>query len=85
MDGLIVKIKNTIIPVQVSYLLNETNVKREVKGIIEFSNKFKTKYGIIINSNITEEQIYDGIKIKFIKLYDWLINSNEYIEKSDNI
>ena len=81
----IVKIKNTIIPVQVSYLLNETNVKREVKGIIEFSNKFKTKYGIIINSNITEEQIYDGIKIKFIKLYDWLINSNEYIEKSENI
>ena len=81
----IVKIKNTIIPVQVSYLLNETNVKREVKGIIEFSNKFKTKYGIIINSNITEEQIYDGIKIKFIKLYDWVINSNEYMEKSENI
>ena len=81
----IVKIKNTIIPVQVSYLLNETNVKGEVKGIIEFSKKFKTNYGIIINSNITEEQIYDGIKIKFIKLYEWLLNSNEYIKKSDNI
>ena len=81
----IVKIKNAIIPVQVTYMINKTNVKREVKGIIEFSNKFKTKYGIIINSNINEEQSYDGIKIQFIKLYQWLINSNEYIKESEDI
>ena len=81
----IVKIKNAIIPVQVTYMINKTNVKREVKGIIEFSNKFKTKYGIIINSNINEEQSYDGIKIQFIKLYQWLINSNAYIKESENI
>ena len=81
----IVKIKNTIIPVQVSYMINETNIKREIKGIIEFSKKFKTKYGIIINSNINQEQIYDGIKIKFIKLYGWLINSNAYIKESEDI
>ena len=81
----IVKIKNAINPVQVSYMINETNVKREVKGIIEFSKKFKTKYGIIINSKISEEQIYDGIEIKFIKLYEWLINSNEYIKDSEDI
>ena len=66
-------------------MINETNVKREVKGIIEFSKKFKTKYGIIINSKISEEQIYDGIEIKFIKLYEWLINSNEYIKDSEDI
>ena len=81
----IVKIKNAIIPVQVSYMINETNVKREVKGIIEFSNKFKTKYGIIINSKISEEQTFDGIKIKFVELYDWLLNSNEYIKDSEDI
>ena len=81
----IVKIKNLIIPVQVSYMINETNIKREVKGIIEFSKKFKTKYGIIINSNKNEEQVYDGIKIRFVKLYEWLINANEYIKESDDI
>ena len=81
----IVKIKNAIIPVQVSYMINETNVKREVKGIIEFSKKFKTKYGIIINSKISEEQTFDGIKIKFVELYDWLLNSNEYIKDSEDI
>ena len=66
-------------------MINETNVKREGKGIIEFSKKFKTKYGIIINSNINEEQSYDGIKIQFIKLDEWLINSNAYIKESENI
>lgn len=81
----IVKIKNAIIPVQVSYMINESSVKREIKSIIEFSKKFKTKYGIIINSNISEEQLYDGIKIKFVKLYEWLINSSEYIKESDGI
>lgn len=81
----IVKIKNAIIPVQVSYMINETNIKREVKAIIEFSKKFKTKYGIIINSNTREEQIYDGIEIQFVKLYEWLINSNEYIKESEDI
>jgi predicted AAA+ superfamily ATPase len=81
----IVKIKNAIIPVQVSYMINESSVKREIKSIIEFSKKFKTKYGIIINSNISEEQLYNGIKIKFVKLYEWLINSSEYIKESDGI
>jgi predicted AAA+ superfamily ATPase len=81
----IVKIKNAITPVQVSYMINESSVKREIKSIIEFSKKFKTKYGIIINSNISEEQLYDGIKIKFVKLYEWLINSSEYIKESDGI
>ena len=66
-------------------MINETNVKREVKGIIEFSKKFKTKYGIIINSKISEEQTFDGIKIKFVELYDWLLNSNEYIKDSEDI
>lgn len=76
----IIKIKNTITPVQVSYLINENNMKREVKGLIDFSKKFKAKCGIIVNSNIGEEKSYDGIKVKFVKLHEWLINSKEYLE-----
>ena len=75
----IIKIGNIIIPVQASYMIDENNINREVKGIIEFSGKFKTKYGIIINSNISIDKTYDGIKIKFVRLYDWLINSYSYI------
>ncbi|WMT50587.1 MAG: ATP-binding protein [Ferroplasma sp.] len=76
----IIKIKNTITPVQVSYLINENNMKREVKGLIDFSKKFNARSGIIVNSNIVEEKSYDGIKVKFVKLHDWLINSKEYLE-----
>ena len=76
----IIKIKNIVIPVQVSYLINENNMKREVNGIIDFSKKFKVRSGIIVNSNIGEEKSYDGIKVKFVKLYDWLLNSQKYLE-----
>ncbi len=75
----IVKIKDIIIPVQASYIIDENNINREVTGMIKFSEKFKTGYGIIINSNINMDETYDGIKIKFVRLYDWLINSYSYI------
>nr|WP_084273124.1 DUF4143 domain-containing protein [Picrophilus oshimae] len=81
----IVKIKNFIIPVQSSYIINENNIKREVKGIIDFSEKFKIKSGIVINSNISGDKYYDGIKIRFIKLHDWLLNSYNYIIDHEGI
>ncbi len=81
----VVKIKNTIIPVQASYIIDENNIKKEIKGIIDFSEKFKIKSGIVINYNINGDKNYDGIKIKFIKLHDWFINSYNYIMNYEGI
>lgn len=75
----VIKLKNFIIPFQVTYILNEGNIKREINGIIKFCKEFNLKNGIIINYKIEKVEIVDGIQIHYIKLLDFLLNSYNYL------
>ncbi|MCK5416601.1 ATP-binding protein [Candidatus Parcubacteria bacterium] len=72
----IIKEKNKIITaIQVSYVLNIDNRKRELNGLIETAKKFKLKNGIILTYNQEENFEEDKIKIKVIPVWKWLILS----------
>ncbi len=75
----VIKLKNFIIPFQVTYILDESNIKREINGIIKFCKEFNLKNGIIINYKIEKVEIVDGIQIHYIKLLDFLLNSYNYL------
>jgi predicted AAA+ superfamily ATPase len=75
----VINLKTFIIPFQVTYILNESNVKREIKGITHFCKKFNLNIGIIINYSVEKIEIVDGIQIQYVKLLDFLLNSHDYL------
>ena len=75
----VIKLKAYIIPFQVTYKLNEDNIQREIKGIINFCKKFNLNSGVIINYNVEKVETVDGIQIQYVKLLDFLLNSNNYL------
>jgi len=75
----VVKLKEFIIPFQVTYILDENNFKREINGITNFCRKFNLNKGIIISYNEEKIEIVDGIQIHYIKLLDFLLKSYNYL------
>lgn len=75
----VIKLKAYIIPFQVTYKLNEGNIQREIKGITNFCKKFNLNSGVIINYNVEKVETVDGIQIQYVKLLDFLLNSNNYL------
>lgn len=70
----IVKDKDTFIPIQVAYLIdNESTKERELKGVVEACLKLGITDGIIITFDQSEELIYKGINIKIIPIYDYFL------------
>jgi len=67
--------KNTISDViQVTFDMSDENTKsREIKGLIEACKNFDLKSGTIITFDSEDELIENGIKIKIIPFYKWLI------------
>lgn len=47
--------------------------KREVDGLVESAKLFKIKKGMIITEDCSDEMETNGIKIKFIPLWRWLL------------
>ncbi len=65
------KIKEII---QVSYDIGEEKTKnRELKSLISCAKEFKLNEGIVINKDLEKEEKIDGIKIKFVPLWKWLL------------
>lgn len=61
--------------IQVTQELNKNNKEREVGGLIEAMREYRIKQGLILVQDLkekTEEKI-DGRKIKFIPLWEWLL------------
>ena len=73
-DFIIVKNKEVVKALQVSYELNDKNREREIRGLIKAMEKFKLKQGFIITNN-QEEEIKEGNKKIIVKpAWKWLLN-----------
>jgi len=65
------KIKEII---QVVYELKEEKTKeREIKGLVVCAKEFGFKKGTIITKDYEAIKTFDGVKIKFIPLWKWLL------------
>ncbi len=60
--------------VQVCYELSEKNMDREINGLIEAMKKFKLKKGLIVTYDDEKEIVKDGLKIKVIPVWKWMLN-----------
>ena len=70
----IVKKENKLLPIQVSYFLeNDKTKEREIRGLIEACNKINIKEGIIITFDQKEEFEQQGINIKVIPVYQYFL------------
>lgn len=68
-DGL--KIREAI---QVTYVLEEDNEKREINGLLEAMEKLKLKEGIILTHDQQSEKKIGKKKIKIIPVWKWLLD-----------
>jgi uncharacterized protein len=59
--------------IQVCYQLDYENEKREISGLIEAAKLFKLKHSLIISYSEEENRIIDGISIKIIPVWKWLL------------
>lgn len=57
--------------IQACYELNQDNLDRELKGLVEALNFFKLKNGSIITLNQTDHIEIDGNSIEVIPFYNW--------------
>lgn len=71
-DFIIKNKDNTLSAINVSY--SDDIEEREIKALLKFMKEFKkTKERVIITKNTEKEEKVDGIKIKFIPLWRWLL------------
>ncbi len=68
-------VKNNLIPIQVSFELNEGNSEREINGLIEACNWLKKKEGLILTFDEEKELLRDEIKIIILPVWKWLLYS----------
>lgn len=66
------KIKEAI---QVCYEINRDNKEREITGLLEAMEKFKLKEGLILTMDQEEEIIKEGLKIKVVPVWKWLLEN----------
>lgn len=64
---------NKLFPIQVSYELNNENIKRETDGLIEACRWLNIKEGAIITNDEEKEMELDGISISVLPAWKWLI------------
>ncbi len=69
----IVSKDNKFFPFQITYELNENNIKRETEGLIEACKWFHLKNGVIITYDEEKDIRIDGIDIKIVPAWKWLV------------
>ncbi len=70
----VVKEKNKVTKAfQVCYELDGDNIDREVNGLVEAMKKFDLKSGVIITYDDENEIIRDGLKIKVVPAWKWML------------
>jgi len=65
---------NKLFALQVSFELNETNREREVNGLVKACKWFAINEGIIFTWDDEEDLRVEGIDIKVIPVWKWLLN-----------
>ena len=65
--------------IQVCYdITGEKTKSREIKGIVACSKELKSGRGLIITKELEEEKTFEGIKIKYIPLWKWLLEDKKF-------
>ena len=59
--------------IQVTYELNNLNRDREINGLLSAVKFFNLKSGLILTYNQEDKYLVDGIKIKIIPVWKWLL------------
>ncbi len=59
--------------IQVCYKLDENNIERELKGLIEALNQFDLKEGLVLTYNQEDDLIKENKKIRILPLWKWYI------------
>lgn len=73
----IVKKENKLLPIQVSYFLeNDKTKEREIRGLAEACNKVNSKEGVIITFDQKEKFVHQGIKIKVVPVYQYFLENS---------
>ena len=62
--------------IQVSFALDETNMEREINGLIEVMDALKIREGLIITFEQTDEIQIEDKKIRVIPAYRWVIEKS---------
>ncbi len=63
--------------IQVVYeIKEESTLQREIRGLINCAKDLSVKEGIVITKDYENKRTVDGIKIKFIPLWKWLLKIN---------
>jgi hypothetical protein len=73
----LVKEKNKIVnAIQVCYSLEKENEEREINGLIEAMNQSRLNNGLILTYGNEKEITKDGINIKIMPTWKWLLGRN---------
>lgn len=59
---------------QVCFEYTEENKEREIGGLVEALKKFKLKEGLILTYNQEDNFAVDGLKIKLMSVWKWLLH-----------
>jgi uncharacterized protein len=74
-DFVVIKNKKPIIVAQAcSDLSNSKTKEREVKSLLECLKDLNIKEGLIINTELNNEEVIDGKTIKFVPIINWLLS-----------
>jgi len=72
-DFIIVHQNKVVSAIQVAATLDDQNMSRELKGLLEAMVVHKLKEGIIITNDQEEERNVEGKLIKIIPIWKWLL------------
>ncbi len=61
--------------IQVCYDLNDENEKREISGLVDACNAYKLKSGLLLTYDQEKEFVRDGVKIKIMPVWKWLLEN----------
>lgn len=53
---------------------DEKTKKREIDALVLAMKKFKLNEGLVITEDYEGEEVNNGLKIKFMSLWKWLLN-----------
>jgi len=59
--------------IQVCSDLNTENVEREIEGLVEAMRALGLKEGIIVTGEDEKEDVMDGMKVRFVPLWKWML------------
>jgi len=59
--------------IQVAYDMDDKNIKRELHALRKAAEKFEGAEPIVITMNKEGTENFNGIDIRFVKLWKWLM------------